>query len=228
MGFFDQLAERFDLDDFDKRHKKAFIIISIAAILILVLWIIQLRKNIIYPLYGGINPASLQAQIASNQLGQVSADEAALRARDTDKDGLSDWDELNLYHTSPYLADSDSDSFPDKAEIDSGNDPNCPRGKNCFVGSDQSSQSPDQFNSNSLFEGYLNQSSTTTITPNATPQTQTGLTADEKNALRQTLGDKINDPKTIRQVLEQLGMDKTKLDSLSDQQIIDTLNALLK
>jgi hypothetical protein len=55
----------------------------------------------------------------------------AKQSQDTDGDGLSDFDEEYVYKTSPYLADSDSDGYPDKQEIDSGNDPNCPSGKTC-------------------------------------------------------------------------------------------------
>jgi len=55
----------------------------------------------------------------------------AKQKKDTDGDGLTDFDEEYIYRTSPYLEDSDSDGFLDKQEIDSGNDPNCPAGKNC-------------------------------------------------------------------------------------------------
>jgi hypothetical protein len=51
--------------------------------------------------------------------------------KDTDKDGLNDYEELNIYQTSPYLADSDSDGIDDKKEIDLGKNPNCPEGENC-------------------------------------------------------------------------------------------------
>lgn len=231
LGFFDRLALRFGLDDFDKRHKKAFLIIAAATILVLVFWVIQLRKNIIYPLYGGVSPKVLQEQAAARQQQSqvVSADEAALRARDTDKDALSDWDELNLYKTSPYLADSDSDSFSDKEEIESGNDPNCPKGQNCFLNSTQVGEGNEQLSSGALLEDSLSFPTTTSspaVTGTSSPQT-TELSAEEKNALRQTLGDKINDPATIRGLLAQLGMDQKTLDGLSDQQIIDTLNNLL-
>lgn len=53
------------------------------------------------------------------------------KAKDTDRDGLSDYAELYLYRTSPYLADSDSDGQPDSIEIAQGSDPNCPSGQNC-------------------------------------------------------------------------------------------------
>lgn len=56
----------------------------------------------------------------------------AQQQTDTDKDGLSDYDELNVYSTSPYLDDSDSDGVLDKEEIDGGHDPNCPGSDDCF------------------------------------------------------------------------------------------------
>src|SRR3989338_4602783 len=78
-----------------------------------------------------------------NQLGTVSAPQVnaqfttsdeELKTKDTDSDGLSDYDELNVYGTSPYLKDSDGDSYSDKIEIDSNNDPNCPKGTECRTG----------------------------------------------------------------------------------------------
>lgn len=72
---------------------------------------------------------TLQATIGS----EAEQDLLGLRQRDTDKDGLSDYDELNVYGTSPYLPDSDSDSINDYDEIAANSDPNCPRGKNCFT-----------------------------------------------------------------------------------------------
>lgn len=55
----------------------------------------------------------------------------AEQRRDTDGDGLSDWEEIYIYKTSPYLADSDSDGISDKEEIERGTDPNCPEGQDC-------------------------------------------------------------------------------------------------
>lgn len=60
-----------------------------------------------------------------------TAELEASKTRDTDQDGLTDYDELYVYKTSPYLADSDSDSFDDKTEIFSNNNPNCPAGSTC-------------------------------------------------------------------------------------------------
>ena len=65
---------------------------------------------------------------------------SAMRTRDTDEDKLMDYDEVFVYKTSPFLADSDSDGFDDATELFSGNDPNCPTGKDCikFVSSGES------------------------------------------------------------------------------------------
>ncbi len=79
--------------------------------------------------------ASRKALAPQNQDDTSQAD-AALKAKDTDHDGLSDYDEINIYHTSPYLADSDSDGIPDGVEVAQGTDPNCPKGKNCLEPSD--------------------------------------------------------------------------------------------
>ncbi len=43
---------------------------------------------------------------------------------DTDGDGLTDGDEINVYHTNPLLADSDNDGVSDGMEIAAGTDPN--------------------------------------------------------------------------------------------------------
>jgi hypothetical protein len=55
----------------------------------------------------------------------------SLKRRDSDKDGLNDYDELYVFKTSPYLADTDSDGIDDRTEIFAGADPNCPEGKDC-------------------------------------------------------------------------------------------------
>ncbi|MBP9748606.1 hypothetical protein KBD18_00210 [Patescibacteria group bacterium] len=62
---------------------------------------------------------------------QAAEQEAALKVRDTDGDGLNDYEEINIYHTSAYLSDTDSDSAADGTEITAGDDPNCPKDKTC-------------------------------------------------------------------------------------------------
>ncbi|MBU4360988.1 hypothetical protein L6278_02430 [Candidatus Parcubacteria bacterium] len=70
-------------------------------------------------------------ETADTQQKDLVTDLLELQAMDTDKDGLSDYDEIYIYKTSPYLADTDSDGYLDKEEIDTGHDPLCPVGQDC-------------------------------------------------------------------------------------------------
>src|SRR4051812_23712962 len=49
---------------------------------------------------------------------------ARAQSVDSDNDGLTDDDEINIYHTNPDVADTDGDSFSDGDEIKFGFDPN--------------------------------------------------------------------------------------------------------
>ena len=67
---------------------------------------------------------------SGNDIGQL----LALQEADSDLDGLSDYDGLYVYFTSPYLQDSDSDGFSDAEELQNNQDPNCPVGADCSAG----------------------------------------------------------------------------------------------
>lgn len=58
---------------------------------------------------------------------------AVLENMDTDKDGLSDYEEIYVYDISPYLEDTDSDGLSDFEEIQRGSDPNCTEGEDCSI-----------------------------------------------------------------------------------------------
>lgn len=57
--------------------------------------------------------------------------EQALKVQDSDKDGITDYDEMRIFRTSPFLDDSDSDGITDGTEIAQSTDPNCPKGRTC-------------------------------------------------------------------------------------------------
>jgi hypothetical protein len=71
------------------------------------------------------------AQENEQALGPTGSIISSLSKKDTDNDGLSDFDELYRYQTSPYLADSDSDGSSDQTEVFGGTDPNCTQGQTC-------------------------------------------------------------------------------------------------
>lgn len=98
------------------------ILISLAAVII---GAVQISENLSAP---------FKARLAGKtDLSSEEERKEALKSLDTDHDGLSDYDENYIYLTSPFIEDSDSDGDNDKTEILSGRNPNCPKGKNCFV-----------------------------------------------------------------------------------------------
>jgi len=90
----------------------------------LILGVLQITRTINFP--GGYNDNTENIQAGTDE---VTIEQ--LMSNDTDGDGLSDFDELYVYYTSMYLADSDSDGDSDKEEIEDGFNPNCPKGQDC-------------------------------------------------------------------------------------------------
>lgn len=118
---------------------------------------------------------------------------------DSDGDGLSDYDETNIYRTSPYLEDSDSDGLNDKQEIAQGTDPNCPSGKIC----------------NAVEAAPIASSSTVSgdVLPAETPVLSGAA------SIVPGMGNEIT-PTTLRQILLQNGYDQATLDKISDEDIM--------
>lgn len=104
-------------------------VLGVCGIASLVLSVWYMSANISAPFR--VPTSSLIATRATFQSSSEARQAEAAKQRDTDRDGLSDYAELNIYKTSPYLADTDSDGVPDAIEIAQGSDPNCPIGQNC-------------------------------------------------------------------------------------------------
>jgi len=104
------------------------LVVGLAAIVFGAIGIGQVLKS---P-FSNSQQTNISLDINAFALSNTTVDTSNLRSKDTDSDGLNDYDELYVYRTSPYLADSDSDSTSDKDEVSAGKDPNCPEGQNCF------------------------------------------------------------------------------------------------
>jgi len=182
--------------------------LSTMTVAILVMWFLQFKQNITAPLYrqlGFTNNKEIETVFQGQTGEQQTQQDAALKSADTDKDGLNDYDELNTYNTSPFLEDSDSDGVLDKVEIDRGQDPNCPIGKDCS-GSVLTNPSGIATNSDAtVIGGTGNQPATTSTVIQTASSTADTLPADATS---------------LRQVLLQSGMDQTMLSQFSDQELL--------
>ena len=124
---------------------------------------------------------------------------ALQRITDTDEDGVSDYDELNIFSTSPYIADSDSDGKSDGSEILAGGDPNCASGKTCA--------------STELIQSGANSAFLNAQAPEAS-ETAVPTLDDTVNVLQELSVEE------VRTFLESLGVEANQLAQLSDEEVM--------
>jgi len=96
-----------------------FALVGVAAI---VLGVIQAKERIQGERPSPEEAAALRAGLEARPIDRV---------KDTDGDGLPDYDEQTIYRTSAYIKDSDSDGIDDRTEVERGSDPTCPEGRDC-------------------------------------------------------------------------------------------------
>lgn len=191
--------------------------LSTMSVAIVVMWFLQFKQNITAPLYrqlGFTNNQEIETAFQGKTVEQQNQQDEALKAVDTDKDGLSDYDELNLYNTSPFLEDSDSDGVLDKIEIERGQDPNCPIGKDCsgsiLVNPVATATGSDTTAINDI------------ISPSAITNTTSGNLAISVESVLPS------DATSLRQTLLESGMDQSMLDQFSDQELLDAYQEAFK
>lgn len=138
----------------------------------------------------------------------------ASKTRDVDADGLTDYDELYVYKTSPYLIDSDSDGFDDKTEIFSNNDPNCPKDKVC---NGISPEAVDESNPLAGLEGVFGDFASLSASGEIKFESKEDVEAFFKKA---TIAE-------IRNALIKSGMKKEDLDKISDDQLMGFFSSTL-
>jgi hypothetical protein len=154
------------------------------------------------------NESSKNDKVNEENLSEGSI--VILKNTDTDNDGLSDYDELNVYHTSIYLADSDSDGFSDGEEVSSNHDPNCPKGSNCgVVGTDN--------NTSVVGDGLLGDY----LSPDNELDVQAALDAERIFSGQATVEE-------VKELLMSQGMSKADLNKIPDQEIMKLYAEMIK
>lgn len=177
-----------------KEQKIGFILLLVFAVLAVGLGFLQIRNT----MYG---PFALNKSIPSSLKEQVNTPEA-LQYRDTDMDGLNDFDELYIYGTSAYLADTDSDGIGDKQEIDSGKNPSCAEGRNC---------------SGIVNSAEWSSGATSSI----------NITVPDPGAPPPDLSEALKDPRQIRQMLLQAGAEEKLLNQFSDADLVQLVDEMM-
>jgi hypothetical protein len=199
-----------------------FVVIGASA---LILGVLSANKDINAPMQ--VNEA------ATAKANALTNGVEALKTKDTDGDGLSDYDELYVYHTSPYIKDSDSDGIPDGVEIKNGTDPNCPEGKNCGTPAPANYPPPTAMpdlntaanalsNLDSLLANLPTGDSTPTppTAPTAKPTPSVNLPAPSGSGTTSTGAAAAQ----IRALLKQQGLGDNILSTIDDQTLIDMYN----
>jgi hypothetical protein len=112
----------------DKGQRFGVGLLLCISVLLVAVSIFQFKSNIFS--YGNRIKTDPLANLSSAE--RDDAEMAALKKADTDGDGLSDYNELYVYHSSPYMRDTDSDGIPDGEEVRKGTSPTCQEGKDCL------------------------------------------------------------------------------------------------
>lgn len=103
-----------------KKQRLVILSLSGLGLAVLFFWGWQFQARVSSPFKTPENQSSYAQLAAATDL-----------TKDTDGDGLSDYEEITIYNTSPYLEDTDSDGISDAKEIQQGTNPNCPAGTDC-------------------------------------------------------------------------------------------------
>jgi len=199
-----------------RKQKAALFVLVLIASAIIVFWAWQFNTRLASPFSASSNK---NINTASNNATSTSVD---LHNIDTDHDGLSDYDEINIYHTSPYLEDTDSDGIPDGVEVKNGTDPNCPTGKVCSGSDVPTSATSTEATSTTASTGTA---STSANVP------ALSIPADVASSSQQAIQDAINgkaDAATLRQLLISSGADKAMLDQISDTDLMASYQQTLQ
>jgi len=176
-----------------KGEKWSLILLSAATLAIVFLAVWQMKGTIFSP-FERSPSGDLRTYFDENR--QITE----LQSKDTDQDTLSDFDELYVHGTSPYLPDTDSDGITDSAEIEMGKDPNCPEGQDCY-----------------LLQGEA------TADEEALEELGRQMTEQEKAALILELP-----AEQLRELLLEAGVPAETLDQLSDDQLKEMIAEILK
>lgn len=178
----------------DKGQRFGVGLLLFISVLLVAVSIFQFKSNIFS--YGKRVKTDPLTNLSSAE--RDSAELEALKKADTDGDGLSDYNELYAYHSSPYMRDTDSDGIHDGEEVRKGTSPTCQEGKDCM------------FNP---IAAVANTSST--VPQAATSESETPTPAGDQKIDLNALT-----PQELREALIESGMPEDQLAGVSDEDLM--------
>ncbi len=199
----------------DNNQKIVIGILVLLSIFIMIAWIAQFKGNI----KNHLKEEKAQEKCEQGNCGIEIKDD---RFVDTDNDGLSDYDEKNIYDTSPYLEDTDSDGYSDKEEVVSGTDPNCSLVDGCRV---EAPESPLEKKEDKVIEENAYKSEST---PGFNPSVNTTNKDASEDEVLDMLYSGAGSAEDLRELLHGAGVQKEVLDSISDEVLIESYKELIK
>lgn len=183
-----------------REQKAGFVFISVTGILAIILGGLYIVRHVGSPFdleYQGPQLFSTEEQLQRELEKQQTTD--------TDGDGLSDYDELYVLKTSPYLFDTDGDGYSDLEEWESDMDPTCAEGTNCVSSSVTNPYSQNDTTFDFLEDAEqqrLDDPSQTAVDPQAVLEEIQNLNSEQ-----------------IRELLIAAGATEEELSALTDEQL---------
>lgn len=116
----------------NKEKKIAFIALILCALFLFFYSGTRVLDGINAPFRGSVEELKKNKDMLKDP---VAEEERLAKRVDTDGDGFSDWEETNVYHTSPYLWSTAGDDVPDNVKIALGANPLCKLGEKCTAAS---------------------------------------------------------------------------------------------
>ena len=194
--------------ELDKSRKIAVIFLAFFSVFLFFAWGITTKNRIDNPLKPKIDESVAQKQI------DESSDTSN---KDSDGDGLTDWEEENMYNTSPYLEDTDGDGILDSKEVNDGTDPNCVEGNDCSSVDVLQEQVKKQAEMDSFIDKNINLEISTT---------SGNGTISEDSMTKALQGE--SDVTTLRKMLIDAGMDEKILKAISDEDLLNSYKEILQ
>ncbi len=202
-------------NEIDNKQKIAIGALVLLSILFIIAWFSQMKGNINGNIKRGVISENCVNGDCSLTTGEENIDE---RFKDTDNDGLSDYDEQSVYKTSPYLEDSDSDGVSDQEEIIKGTDPNCSLSEGCSNNLIIEREKAETENIEQILDIVDIDSSL-----------ESSLSGDlNEEAVMEDLLEGKKDASSLREFLVQSGIEKEMVDQISDEILMESYYEMIK